>query len=104
MNDSSEFFQRVETIFQKTLAMSESLRPSVLELMCQGDATLLDEVRSLLKASELEELATASCQTEAESSVSEVPGRRRVGPYELDHLVGRGGMGAVYLAHRADGQ
>lgn len=29
--------------------------------------------------------------------------RRRVGAYEIDRLIGRGGMGAVYVAHRADG-
>jgi tetratricopeptide (TPR) repeat protein len=104
MNISSEFFQRVEAIFHEVLATSDSLRPAVLEALCKGDAALLEEVRSLLNASELEELVTASCQPEAESSPETLHGRRRIGPYELDRLVGRGGMGAVYLAHRADGQ
>ncbi|MGA3125868.1 MAG: protein kinase [Candidatus Korobacteraceae bacterium] len=104
MNDSSELFQRVETIFQEALLTSEALRPALLQLMCKGDATLLEDVRSLLKAHECEELATASCQSEAARSPESLPDQRRIGPYELDRLVGRGGMGAVYLAHRADGQ
>jgi eukaryotic-like serine/threonine-protein kinase len=104
MNVSSEFFRRVEDIFHEALATSELLRPAMLEAACKGDTTLLEEVRSLLKAFALEELVTASCQSEAERSPDVVPGQRRIGPYELDRLVGRGGMGAVYLAHRADGQ
>ena len=70
----------------------------------RGDAILLEEVRSLLKASELEELVTASCRSESERSSEASSERRRLGPYELDGLIGRGGMGAVHLAHRADGQ
>ncbi len=104
MNVSTEFFRRVEAIFHEALATSELLRPAVLEDMCKGDPLLLEEVRSLLKASELEERTTASCWLEAETNPEAMAGPRRIGPYELDRLVGRGGMGAVYLAHRADGQ
>jgi len=104
MNDSAEFLQRVETIFQQALAAPESLRPAVLEVMCKGDVVLLKEVCSLLRACEVEAHVTSSCQSGNESRSKELPARRRVGPYELDRLVGRGGMGAVYLAHRADGQ
>jgi serine/threonine protein kinase len=104
MNVSTEFFRRVEAIFHEALATSELLRPAVLEEMCKGDRLLLEEVRSLLKASALEEQETASCRLEAERNPGGPPGPRRIGPYELDRLVGHGGMGAVYLAHRADGQ
>ncbi|MBZ5687492.1 MAG: protein kinase [Acidobacteriia bacterium] len=104
MNVSTEFFRRVEAIFHEALATSELLRPAVLEQMCKGDRLLLEEVRSLLKASEQEEQVTTSCRLEAETHPEDLPGPRRIGPYELDRLVGHGGMGAVYLAHRADGQ
>ena len=104
MNGSSEFFRRVETVFHEALATSESLRPAVLDAMCKGDAKLLEEVRSLLKASELEELATASYQPEGRQERKAAPAASVSGHTNWTDLVGRGGMGAVYLAHRADGQ
>ena len=104
MNVSTEFLRRIESVFHEALATSESLRPALLEAMCKGDQALLEEVCSLLKASALEERLTAACQVEEERASEISAGRRRIGPYELDRLVGRGGMGAVYLAHRADGQ
>lgn len=39
-----------------------------------------------------------------EDGVAAAAGFDRIGPYALDRLLGHGGMGAVYLAHRADGQ
>jgi tetratricopeptide (TPR) repeat protein len=104
MKDSTTFIQRAETVFQEALAAPESQRPALLEALCKGDALLLEEVRSLLKACAVEETVTASCHSDAESNAGKLRGSRRLGPYELDRLVGRGGMGAVYLAHRADGQ
>ena len=104
MNDSTEFLRRIESVFHEALATSEPLRSALLEAMCEGDERLLEEVGSLLKASEMEEQATASCQSEVEGSSERSSHRKRIGPYELDRLVGRGGMGCVYLAHRADGQ
>jgi tetratricopeptide (TPR) repeat protein len=65
---------------------------------------MADEVNSLLEACMAEETETASHRTGSEVGREVKAEPRRVGPYQLDGLVGRGGMGAVFLAHRADGQ
>ena len=104
MCDAPEFFHQVESIFAKVLAAPGPLRAAVLEEICRGDEPLLREVRLLLRASELEEAQTASlAQTTAAERAEQHTGRR-IGPYQIDRLVGHGGMGAVYLAHRADGE
>jgi eukaryotic-like serine/threonine-protein kinase len=88
--------QRIEAIFHQVLAAPAGQREPLMRELCQGEAALLDEVGSLLQAAEEEEGFHAS-----ESGVP--PPAMRVGPYAVDRLIGRGGMGAVYLAHRADG-
>ena len=104
MSDPSEFFHKVETIFQKVMETPESQRPAMMDALCLGSAELLEEVSSLLVACQQEELATSSAQAEADKGLDAGSDKRRIGPYELDRLIGRGGMSAVYLARRADGQ
>jgi len=94
----------IEAIFNEVLESSDEHRAGLIDRLCHGDTTLAAEVRSLLKACQAQERLTASPRVQREP-VQDIQARRnRVGPYELDCLLGRGGMGAVYLAHRADGQ
>ena len=104
MHDTAAFLLRTESIFNAVLSVPEDRREAVLRTECGGDEELLAEVRSFLDAAAEEEQLTALRLTggAAHPSASETP--RRIGPYALDRLLGRGGMGAVYLAHRADGQ
>jgi eukaryotic-like serine/threonine-protein kinase len=104
MTDPAEFFHQVETIFQKAMETPASQRPAMLDTLCHGNAELLKEVQSLLKACTQEEMATAASQLEASRVLKAWAERKRIGPYALERLIGRGGMSAVYLANRADGQ
>jgi tetratricopeptide (TPR) repeat protein len=104
MNPTTEKFQQIEAIFHEALEAPDEARVGLIEIRCHGDPELAAEVRSLLKACEAQEHLTASQRLPPDPSQDDQRGRKRVGPYELDRLLGRGGMGAVYLAHRADGQ
>ena len=105
VNHSTQSLLRIESIFHEALAAAGGqARSKLIEARCSGDAALVAEVLSLLKACEAEELESAARRPDSRNSSSELPERKRIGPYEIDRLLGRGGMGAVYLAHRADGQ
>ena len=104
MDQTTERFLRIEAIFHEALAAPDDTREALIKTQCLEDNVLAAEVRSLLDACKAEEDLTASRRLGPEGGPDKQPDRRRVGPYELDRLLGRGGMGAVYLAHRADGQ
>ena len=86
-------------------------RIALIETRCGEDTDLLEEAESLLAEAEaLRSEHTDSFEDCAENAAGtfwqEGPprGGQRVGAYMIVRELGRGGMGTVYLAERADGQ
>jgi len=88
---------KIESLFHQALGLPPEVdRVRWLAEECAGDARLFDEVSTLLDARE--QMANAA-QT-ADPGVPQAP----FGAYRAIRPLGRGGMSAVYLAERADGQ
>src|SRR5580698_5499377 len=59
VNESVGQRQRTEAIFHEVLAADEGRRPTLMEQLCCDDTALMEEVRSLIEASEAEERLSA---------------------------------------------
>jgi tetratricopeptide (TPR) repeat protein len=104
MVETTESFLRIEAIFHEALATPAETLAELIDSRCNEDQQMVAEVWALLEACEREEGLAAARRTELGAGRESQAEARQIGPYLLDRLIGRGGMGAVYLAHRADGQ
>jgi len=104
---SPEWIQKVESLFQAALERNAAGRAAYLATACAGDAALRQEVESLLAAYEdssgfMETSAADVVRSRLPAPTAAPPPAGRIGPYRVVREIGRGGMGAVYLAERDD--
>lgn len=101
---------RVEAIFFEVISLPPEARADALRIACGDDDALRTEVESLLQHDDSSgtflsgsalgpQIALA-----ADAEPREDPKGARIGAYRVIRRIGTGGMGAVFLADRADGQ
>jgi len=108
MPPASERWARVKKLFEAAADLAPNERASLLSDECDGDDALRREVESLLES---------DSQTDGfiEQPVLDIPRDlfpeapeeeslvgRKFGAYQIIREIGRGGLGAVYLAARSD--
>jgi eukaryotic-like serine/threonine-protein kinase len=111
-NTDPQRWDRLKTILGEALEQNSSAaRIAWVEQRCGQDTDLLEEAESLLAEAEaLLKERTDSFEDCAQNAAftfwQEGPprGGERVGAYVIVRELGRGGMGTVFLAERADGQ
>ena len=105
-NMSPEQWNTAGRLVQAALARVPVERAAFLTAACAGDETLRREVEMLLQlhqqndaATQVENVSPSAATTALPAAGTQPLDGRMLGPYQLVHEIGRGGMGRVYLAH-----
>jgi serine/threonine protein kinase/tetratricopeptide (TPR) repeat protein len=104
-----ERWQRLNAIFHEATALDPAKRRLFLSEACGDDLELRGEAEQLIIAHEhadrfIETPVIAVKSFWPDRTSDDVAAGRILGPYRILSPIARGGMGAVYLAERADGQ
>ena len=96
-------WKEIEAIYQVAVDKAEDQRQAYLDQVCADDADLRSEVDALLAVRESQGagLVVPALEQVAQSYRAVARGRligQRLGSYEVLSLLGKGGMGEVYLA------
>ncbi|MFT3792576.1 MAG: tetratricopeptide repeat protein [Rudaea sp.] len=106
-----QHWRRVAEVFDCVADLAPEQRGARLAELCADDATLHAEVEALLRADAVaarfdRDVDCARCAAASawQGDVQTEAAGQRIGPWRVVRELGRGGMGVVLLAERADGQ
>lgn len=107
MRPGGERWARVKELFEAAVELDPNQRSALLDTECGADEALRAEIESLLRSDEqtgvfIEQPAFAIPLDLFPDDAEEPVAGRKFGAYQLIREIGRGGLGAVYLAARAD--
>jgi len=103
-----ERWARIQELFDKASEAPKEEREALLNSDCGDDLDLRDEVQALLRSSEqveqvFERAIGGALKNVLEEKTKTVAGTT-LGAYRIVSVLGKGGMGTVFLAERADEQ
>jgi len=103
-----EHWKKVEEVFEAVIQRPPQERAAFLDSVCANDITLRNQVDTLLLSLERAgssinspAFGDALTDTMVGDATPTIIGKR-LGSYRIEREIGRGGMGSVYLAVRAD--
>ncbi|QOY88299.1 serine/threonine-protein kinase [Paludibaculum fermentans] len=102
-------WQRLESLFEAALALEPEQRPAFLAHECAEDQELRVEIERMLAADaddgrDLRQVVDSEALRTVAEAGNEPADGRRIGPWLITGVLGRGGMGSVFRAIRADDQ